>query len=247
MITPVNYSLLSSKELFTFILRVIAILTGKVLEGSGLDAFFKNLKDAFNPFSKAMERESKDPYTEILALKDADRNEGFLAFRNYVESCSHRLKAGYHDAAVNILAIIRKHGWSAPHLGKKKETAALVNMISEIKTKCTAELTLLAAAEWLNELEVAQQAYETTMKESVAPAVSDEPTIVGTRPAATNAVKSLISEISLQYAATGNAQMGDLAKSLDDLIVQTMTSAKANATREEKKKNENSQPTSTGK
>jgi len=247
MITPVNYSLLTSKELFTFIVRIIAIFTGKVLTGTGLDAFFKNLKDAFNPFSKALERESKDPYTEKLAQKDADRHEGFLAFRNYVESCSHRLKAGYHDAAVKILAIIRKHGWSAMSFGNKKETAALLNMISEIKSKCSAELTLLAANEWLSELEAAQQAFETTMSESVVPSVGNEPTIAGTRPAATNAVKSLISEISLQYTATGDAQMAEYAKSIDDLIVKTMASAKANATRAENKKTTDVPGKETGK
>ncbi len=237
MIAPINYSLLTSKELFTFIIRVVALFTGKVLNGTGLDVFFKNLKDALNPFSNALERETKDPFTEKLAQKDSERDEGFLAFRNYVEACSHRNKAGWHDAATKILAIIKKHGWSAAHFGNKKETAAITNITSEIRTKCGAEVTLLDANDWLTELEVAQQAFETTMNESVVPPVANEPTIAETRPKVTEALKSLFSMISLQYTATGNAQLAEYAKSINDLIAQTMTSAKANATRVDNKKN----------
>jgi len=247
MITSVNYSLLTTKELFTFVVRIIALFTGKVLDGTGLEVFFKNLKDALNPFSKALERESTDPYTQKLAQKDAERDEGFFAFRNYIESCSHRLKAGYHDAATKIMVIIRKHGWSAAHFGYKKETAAIVNMISEIRTKCAAELTLLAATEWLNELETAQQAFETTVNEGVAPSVTTEPTIAETRPGVTNALKSLFSMIPLQYAATGNAKLVEYANSINDLIAEAMTAAKANATRAENKKTEETPATGADK
>lgn len=241
MINSINYSLLPSNEFYTFNLRVLEIFKGKDLNGTGIDVFVNRVKTASEPFGKAFERESKNPFTEKLALADSGRDEGFFGFRNYVEACSHRSKEGWHDAAVKILEVVRKHGWSAAHFGYKAETAAITSIVSECRTKYEAELNLLSATDWLNELDAAQQAFETIMKESVVPSTDNGPTITETRPVLTEALKSLFSMIDLQYKATGKTLLVDYAKSINDLITQTMTSVKANATRADNKKNNDKQ------
>ena len=241
MIASINYSLLSSNEFYTFNLRVLELFAGKNLEATGIEVFVEKLRDVSVPFGKAFERESRDPYTQMLIQADAGRDECHFAFRNYVEACSHRNKPGWHDAAIKIMEVIRKHGWSAAHFGYKAETAAITSTISELRSKYEAELTLIAATDWLNELDEAQQIFANIAKDSVAPK-EDEPTIAGTRPSVTRALRSLFGMITLQYEAAGSIALADYAKSINDLIVQSMTSAKANATRVENKKNENAQP-----
>jgi hypothetical protein len=247
MITTINYSLIPSDELYTFNLRVLNLFAGKDLTGTGIEVFVSKHKEVSDPFAKAFERESKSPFTQKFLSDDALRDECFYAFRDYIVSCSHRNKPGWHDASLKIQEIIRKHGWSAVHFGFKAETAAITSIVSEVKSKCAGELTLLLATEPLDELDAAQQAFEATAKESIAPPQENEPTLTETRPAVTAALRSLFNIITLQYQATGNAALADYARSINDLIVQTMASVKANVTRADNKKSNDKQAPESGK
>ncbi|HEY4788112.1 MAG TPA: DUF6261 family protein [Bacteroidales bacterium] len=247
MIDSINYSLIPNEEFYAFDIGVLNLFDGKNLEGTGIEVFVKKAVDASAPFANAFKRESKNPFTEKSAQSDSLRGECHIAFRNYVEACSHRNKPGYHDASVKIMEIIRKHGWSAAHLGRKTETTVINSTVSEIREKCQNELTVLSAAEWLNELDTAEKAHEAVEKEGVTPPQNSGPTLTETRPAVVNALRSLFNMMSLQYEVTKNAVLADYAKSINELITQTMATVKANATKADKKKNSGTSNTETGK
>ena len=133
--------------------------------------------------------------------------------------------------------IIRKHGWSAPSRGYQTGTAAITSMIAEINNKCSAELALLAANEWLNELASAQDDFEQTFNASVSRPDSDGPTINETRPLLVNAIRSLLTLLDLQYSAdSSNTKLADYMKAVNELISVTMSTARATETRTENKK-----------
>jgi hypothetical protein len=230
MIASINFSLFPSNELLTFANRGIALFEGKNLEGTGLAPFYTRAIEASAKFANAFERESKNPYTKVLYQKDSLRDEAFLSLRTYVEACSHRNIDGWPAATQKILETIRKHGWSAFHLGYKAETAALSNLVSELKNKCNAELTLIKASELIGELEAAQKSFETSMQENIKNGGDENNIITATRPVMVHALKSLFMMVGLQYEATANPIIGEFEKNINELIVLSMSSLKAAVT-----------------
>ena len=230
MKSTINYSLLRSNELFTFTQRIIELLDGADLTGSGIDILLEKLKEAFGKFSDAFERDSKDPYTVKLAAMDAVRDTSFYGFRTYIEACVQRTEEGWHDAAVKILDVVRKHGWNATSMGYKAETAAIENITSELREKCVDEITLLSAGDWLTGLENAQKKFEDMVQEKVKQP-KDNPTLTQTRPDVVSTLKSLLSLLYLQGMVQESEELQSLTGSVNELIGITMTSARANASR----------------
>jgi hypothetical protein len=238
MINSLNFSLFPSDELFTFAKGALTIVQQQKEQTPGLAPFIGKATTSLTNYQSALERERKNPFTLLLAEKDGIRDSAFLAFRTLAEAASYRAKPGWNTAASKILEIIRRQGWSAAALGYKAETAALTNMISEIKGKCATELTLIIATEWLNELEEAQQAFETVAYQSVTSAPVEEPTIWQIRPLLTNALKSLFSMISLLQSATPTPELAAIEPAINELIVRSLSTVKAADTRAENKKGE---------
>jgi Family of unknown function (DUF6261) len=183
------------------------------------------------------ERETKNPVTKLQAVKDGVRNDAFIAFRTSNESASARHKEGWSDAANTLLSVIRKHGWSAQLLGYKAKSAAINNMISEIRTKYTTELALIGTAETLDELEAAELDFEATAKQFVdVAAATNEPTVMETRPELIVSLRAMLQFIGLQQIAAPSDDLTALINELNALIVSSLSSLKASDTRAQNSK-----------
>jgi hypothetical protein len=236
MIASVNFALFPSDELFTFTKRALTIVETKKDQIPGLEPFYAKTSETFALYQRALERETKNPFTLLLAAKDAVRDSAFMGFRTYIEAASYRAIPGWTDAANKILEIIRRHGWSAAVFGYKAETAAITNIISEVRNKCADELALIGANDWLNELEAAELDFDAVAHQSVNEAPAGEPTIVGVRPALTNSLRSLFSMIALLNSSTPSDTLTALETALSELIVRSLATVKAAGTRAENQK-----------
>lgn len=238
MIETVNFALFPSDELFTFTKRALPIVEAKKEQIPGLEPFYAKTSQAFALYQSALERETKSPFTILLAGKDAVRDPAFMAFRTYVEAAAYRATPGWATAANKILEVVRRHGWSAAALGYKAETAAITNIVSEIRNKCAEEINLIGATDWLNELEAAQQDFDAVAHQSVTEAPSGEPTIAGMRPVLTNSLRALLSMISLLQSTTPTNELSALGTAMNELIVSSLATVKAAGTRAENAKKE---------
>ena len=238
MINSLNFSLFPSDELFTFAKGALTIVEPQKEQTPALAPFIDKATTSLTNYQSALEREKKNPFTLLLAEKDGIRDAAFMAFRTLAEAASYRAKPGWNAAASKLLEIIRRQGWSAASLGYKAETAAITNIISEVKTKCAAELTLIKASEWLEELETAQQAFDTATHQSVTNTPTGEPTIWEIRPQLTNALKALFSMISLLQSATPTPELAATETAINELIVRSLSTVKAADTRADNKKGE---------
>lgn len=238
MIQSINYSLFPSDEFFTFAKAAIAIVELRKDLIPGVQPFYAKTVESLTEYQSALERERKSPFTKLLAEKDAARDAAFMAFRTLAEAAGYRAKPGWPAASSKIVEIIRRQGWSAASLGYKAETAAITSIISEVKTKCAEELTLIKASDWLDELEAAQQAFEVVAHESVTATPAEGPTIWQVRPQLTNAVKSLFAMISLLQSATPTPELAATETAINELITRSLATVKAADTRAENKKGE---------
>lgn len=237
MITILNFTLFSSKELFTFGKNALALAEAKNSSIPALQPFLTNAKTRLSAFQSALERESKNPAVQLQSEKDKIRIDAFMAFRNFIESGTTRRKEGVSAASTDIVGVIRKHSWTVQLLGQKARTAVINNIVSEIKTKHAAQLATTGAAELLDELEQAQHDYETTAKQVVETASeNNEPTVSETRPELIAALKSLFQIISLQEISAPSADVTALIAALNEHITASLATVKASDTRAENAK-----------
>jgi len=236
MITSVNYSFFPGNELHTFGTRTYTIVDAKKSDFPGVVPYLNNLEVKFNVFQSAQERESKNPATKLQGAKDERRNNAILSFRSYGESASLRPIEGWKNAGDAILGVIRKHDWSAHHLGYKAKSGVINNIISEIRTKYAAELALIGGTELLNELEIAQKEFEAAAKQFVEVASTNEPTVAEARPELIAALRALFQFIGLQQIAAPSEKLTALISTLNELINTSISTLKASDTRWENQK-----------
>ena len=246
MITNVNYSLLPGDELLTFGLRAINAVDAKKLQLPSVVPYLNNASVKCSGFKSAQERESKNPVTKLQEAKAGVCNDTFIAMRKYFESASARRKEGWSVAAESLLSVIRKHGWSAQHLGYKAKSGVLNNIVSEIRTKYPAELALIAGGELLDEVNDALVDFEATAHQVVEVAASNnEPTVAETRPELEGALRAMFQFIGLQQIAAPSDDLTALIATLNELIVTSLSTVKASDTRAENNKKNDASKTDT--
>lgn len=234
MITGVNYSLFPGAELLTFGMRAISAVDAKKLQIPSVVPYLNNTTTKCSAFQNALERESKNPITKLQAAKAEVCNDAFIAYRSFCESASARRKEGWSTAAESLISVIRKHGWSAQHLGYKAKSAALNNIVTETRTKYPAELALINAGELLDEVNDAEVDFEATAKQFVeVAAASNEPTVMETRPELVVALRAMFQFVGLQQIAAPSTDLTSLIATLNELIVNSLSTIKASDTRAE--------------
>lgn len=237
MLTSVNFSLFPGNELLTFATRSIKAAEAKKQQLPVLAPFLEKATACCSEFSSAMERETKNPLTKLLLEKNEALNNAFVAFRSYAESSAARSKVGWSAAAESVLNVIRKHGWSAMHMGYKAKMGVITNIIAELRTKYVTELALIGGNELLDELSDALHDFEATAKQQVEVAsTNNEPLIIETRPKLTSALRALFQIIGLQEIASPGEVVNDLINELNTLIVSSISTVRATDTRANTKK-----------
>jgi hypothetical protein len=239
MLESINYSILRSNELLTFGQRTISIFN-ELKNDDPFYSFRLRTLDALLAYSKSFEREHKNPFTAELAEKNTLRESAFFGFRNYIVACTFHWNPIWSAAATKIVDVIRKHAWTLSAIGYKAKTAAFTNIVDELKSKYLSELALILAGEWLGNFESTQSGFEEVQKQSITRVTGNEPTIMETRPKLISAIKELFRMVDLKYSdMPGDTKLKNYVNALNELILITMSPARANVTRQSNKKKTN--------
>lgn len=240
MISSINYLLFSSDELSTFANRTLSLTEAKKVQLQWLVPFMTNASQKYSLYRSALERETRNPLIKIQNTRNLIRDKAFLAFRSGCESAAVRTKDGFSAAGSTLLGIIRKQGWSAQFLGMKAKSSVIWSIISEMRAKHVSELTLTGLDELLDELETAQNEFESVAQQVVeVSSTTNEPTVAETRPELVAALRSMLQFIGLQQIGAPSADLTELTNALNELIVLSLSTAKASDTRTENLKKAN--------
>lgn len=240
MLDALNYSLIESNQLLTFGKSVTSLFDGfdAAADTYALAPFVSRAANAYNGYSKAYERELRNPFTGEIAQGDAVRDSALLGFRSFVVANIHSNVAAESAAAERIVSVITKHGWRAAHFGYKAETAAITKIINEINSLHMADIKLLGAEKWFNRLADSQAAFEAIQKRSDTREPSGLPTLSDTRPQLVTALRRLLWMIDNHYTENAtDSRLAGYVSALNEIIGNTMSLARANQTRDENKKN----------
>lgn len=231
MIGSINFSLLTNEVLATFAQRSLSVYGDEAALDPAVAIFFTKAGACLKQYQKVFKRVDTKPYTEYKARIDSERDEAFIAFRNYVEACSHRDFDDWMRRAEVLLKVINRHGWSAWSEGYQKQSAIMTSLISELKGQHQETLERIEAVEWLDELVQKQEAFEQAEREGVSNVIAST-TISETRPPLEEALRSLFSMTDLLCQATSSEDLAKIIAGLNNLISQTMATARATTTRQ---------------
>jgi len=244
MLQSVNYGLIESNQLLTLGKSVIGVFStfDPKNDPHVLAPFVSLCTNGYKLYSQAYEREHKNPFTQELLKGDKRRDCSFWGYRDYVSSCTNSEEDNIKDAAIRLLNIIIKHGWGAAYFGYKAQTAALTKIINETRDFYMSDVELIAAKTRFDLMVTRQEDFEELQKSSVTRPPSNLPTLVEARPKLIDGLRKLLTMVDNHYSTSPtDVVLAGYVKALNELIVLTMTTARAAQTRDEnKKKNDES-------
>tara|TARA_R110001583_G_scaffold47395_7_gene148476 strand:+ start:5861 stop:6595 length:735 start_codon:yes stop_codon:yes gene_type:complete len=174
MILKVIYSLLRTNELLGLCNEIKIYLKSLSLEGLNLDASIEKFTQKHDEALEASNRSRSSQYTNQLREKDTRRDESFIAFRNYIEACTHRKDEATVNLAEKICRIIRSHGWILYNNGAKVQSAKMASLTKELELEENKLLiTALAADAWYTDMVLDNNAYN-QLKEDRSVAESNQ-------------------------------------------------------------------------
>ena len=228
------YSLLPLDGYYTFSQRLLELLKAANSETLVLTAIITPLETVFRDFEASYKKERKSGFTTKLAEADEARDNAYLALRHYLEACTYATSIdGYSVAGAALLNIFKRLGWSMQNASYQTESSRLGNLIAELqKEENTALLTAVEATPWLERLMTAADAFETVYQQKLAAESADDaPAAYQLRKELQNQIELSLSWLEVQQQFNKSDELSTLIGQVNELITNTMTTARANATR----------------
>ncbi|WP_321514847.1 DUF6261 family protein [Marinifilum fragile] len=242
MIENMSFYSLQRDEFYTFGKRIIGVFTGYDLETLNLKKPYDKLPLAVNMLDEAMIKNSTAALTTDVVNKDTRRDDGLVAFRNYLRACEKRLKPEWRQAARLILNAIKVYGVNLHREAYSSESARLNNLIADLENKpeLKAAIALLLLTEWVAELKQAQVDFEIAEKARIDSKASTSE--IKTDDACLEVRKAC--EFLFQYLELNNQldpkdEYKQIMRKINEVIAEFMSAIKARKTRNEKEEEEN--------
>jgi hypothetical protein len=134
------------------------------------DAAKLNISEAFAVFllvyakeNEALQVIRKSANTEQLADADWDRDHIFRGFADAVKSACNHFNPDKHAAATRFDIVLGQYG-NVARKPYNDETADIIKLVQEARGAYASDMSLLSLTDWVDELEVKNQAFDTLMK-----------------------------------------------------------------------------------
>lgn len=241
MLMDFSVSLLFPTELRTLVRRIV-----QITRELGLDGFFQKLLQLIGQDEKDLEsvlvRQRESEFTPLLTNADNDRDEAFIAFRNFVNACSRRKNGDVATAASLLTELIRKHGWTLYGFANPQESAALNLLFKDLDQPKAAEAVQRIGAEsWYADLKEAQVAYETLYQNKVSTEAQENyPQLRNAKFKLGRHAQLLTECIGTLYEAEPTPELAKAIDQINQVITDVMTPVRARQTRNAKAGSETS-------
>lgn len=165
MIKSSNLRRLSQLDLFQVISNILSFLQAEDLTVLQLQKMYDVLLAAFNVYDNAIIQSRKTGLTAPLNVLDGERDQTIIGFIECLTGLTRLPLAEKSAAAKELLEIVRKYP-NIPSLPLRDETAAIENLLQDLKVPATAaNISLLGLTDFVAVLEDKNTAYGTIYNE----------------------------------------------------------------------------------
>jgi len=239
MIKKISFRLLRVDEYHTLGSRIDEVVSNMVKEDAQLLSLSSNLQRNLKLLADAHLKPSTKSLTLSVEEADHNRDNGFRAFRSYLEACSRRLNPEWKEAADLLLNIVHQHGYTLYKDGYDKQSSRMNNMIHEMKFKreFRAPIEKIEAFPWLDEMDQANQEFEKVFSHrnevnTGTPEVKTEEACKEVR----RDIELLFKYIDVMISLDINPKYASLANKINGYISQMMSQLRSRKTRTDNQK-----------
>ena len=165
---------------------------------------------------------SKSAFTEQLEKVDTERDQVYRGLVDDVNSKKNHFKAEVSDAAARVSILIDSYGNLAPK-PYDEESAFISSLISDLRTKTSTETVILNLKEWIDELEVRNNAFIALQgSRNAEEADRTELRMKEVRVVVDNAYNKIVKRINALIELNGDTDYAGFVKELNTRIARTM-------------------------
>ncbi len=215
MIKSSNLTKLGQLDLFQVIKNILTFLQAVDLKTLHLEKVYNDLKSSFDAFDIAIIQDRKTGFTNSLSELDAERDSLYIGFTSYLRGCLKMPSVPKIEAAKSLLAIIEKYPY-IPSLRQRDETAALTNLLQDIKApEAVEQINLLGAMDFVNAIEEKNTAFENMYNQRTQ---KEAQTILEETKKARQAVEGAFRAVVSAINGLEDAMGGDAYREISDQI-----------------------------
>ncbi|MDR1155480.1 MAG: DUF6261 family protein [Bacteroidales bacterium] len=161
-INKLNLIRLRNEELFQFFVDFKRLVEESGAGALNIEELFAVFTGLFGKLDTALDYIRKDRHTEKLADTDFIRDSIYYGFVQLARAYLRSMRDNKVQAAKNILIVVNAFGdfRAKPY---NEETAAIGNFLDDIHARCAADVELLGASEWVDDLEAVNREFSDLM------------------------------------------------------------------------------------
>jgi hypothetical protein len=163
-ITRIKLNRLRNEEWYNYFTEFKTFVEQTTPEVLDIEALFVVFMTFYGKADETLEQIRKSNYTSEIVQLDALRDNTWTGLSETVKSALHHYNESKR-AAAKRLAILFDHYGNIAVKTYNEETASIYNFLQDIRGKYAAEIVTLDLTGWLNELERANNEFETAVLE----------------------------------------------------------------------------------
>lgn len=172
----------------------------------------------YNQEQESLQLIRKSANTEKLAKTDMDRDNIFRGFADAVKSGLNHFDGNKQAAAGRIQILLDQYG-NVARKPYDEETAALTKLVTEMNTTYQNDISLLALADWVQELDAQNKAFDMLMKARYSEGASQtELRMVTVRVDVDAAYKSILDRLDALMLLNGASKYEAFVKELNERV-----------------------------
>ncbi|MDR0757254.1 MAG: DUF6261 family protein [Tannerella sp.] len=162
-IVRINLAALRNEEWFQFMTEIRDLIVLFTAEALFIVELFVQFLKLYADADVAIEIIRKSPETEKMTEADHLRDQTFHGLNNTIRAALYHYDPKQSEAARQLTILLDRFG-NLARKAPNEETAGLYNFIQELEGQYAGFVTTLGLTEWVKELSMRNDAYETLVK-----------------------------------------------------------------------------------
>lgn len=212
-----NFSLtgLTNEEHYKFMFDTDALIIAATASSLSIENDYVIFKEAFENEGEALGFVRKSSITDNIYDADLVRDTTLRGLKKAIESNSSHFKPAIRETANRLLVFFNTYG-NVTVKSYEEESAAIIKIVSELKTTYAADINLLGLMEWVVELENNNNSFDQLMTNRFDE--SDDKTrlrMKSVRKEIDKAYKAIVKRINALIIVNGEATYTDFVNKLN--------------------------------
>ncbi|MDR1005544.1 MAG: DUF6261 family protein, partial [Bacteroidales bacterium] len=157
--TRIDLARLRNEEWFQFMTETKDIIKSDNKTYGDVSEFMVKFEELLSQADAILQQLRKSDYTAQMQQTDYERDEVYRSLKYQVLSFAHHYEQAKREAGEKLEYVFETYG-NIPAMSYSQQTASIYNLIQDLQTKFSNEVSLLALLPWVDKLHEKNEAFE---------------------------------------------------------------------------------------